>query len=142
MKLSFLIIMAFDSVEYHYAVHGYHVYKSAWEPKESKVLSCSYEVNNTYDMFAIKACLIDENGKEETVGHLPLELPPFTKYLLDRGAIVTVKLTSTHYRRSVLVQEDLEIPCMVKSKMIAMKKTKCILTHYLELVKQSDVDIS
>ena len=49
----------------------------------------------------------------------PLELSQLTKYLLDRGAVVTAKLTSTHYRRSVLVQRGLEIPCQVKAEIIA-----------------------
>ena len=55
--------MTFDSIEYHCAVCGYHVYKNVWEPKESEVLSCSHEVNNFYDMLAIKTCLRDENEK-------------------------------------------------------------------------------
>ena len=70
-----------------------------WEPKEWQVRSCSHEENNIYDIFAIKTCLTDENGKEQIVGHLPLELPRFTKYLLDRGAVVTAKLTRTYYPR-------------------------------------------
>ena len=101
--------MVVESVNYDCAVRGYHVYKSAWEPKEREVLSCSHKENNIYDMFAIKTCLIDENGKELIVGHLMLELSRFTKYLLYRGEVVTAKLTSSHYRRSVLVQRGLEI---------------------------------
>ena len=104
-----------------------------WEPKEWQVRSCSHEENNIYDIFAIKTCLTDENGKEQIVGHLPLELPRFTKYLLDRGAVVTAKLTSVHYRRSVLVQGGIEIPCQVKAEMIATEKNKRILAHYLDL---------
>ena len=127
MELSFIVLMAFKSVKYHWAVHGYHVYKSIWEPKESEVLSCSHEVNDIYDMFAIKTCFTDENGKEQIVGHVPLELSQFAKYLLDRGAIVTVKLIRTHYRRSVLFRRGLEIHCMVKAKMKATEKNKCIL---------------
>ena len=98
------------------------------------MLLCS-QVNNIYNMFAIKTCLRDGNGKEQIVGHRPLKLSQFTKYLLDYWVIVTVKLTSTHYCRSVLVQGGLEIPCMVKAKMIATEKNRCILAHYIELVK-------
>ena len=54
--------------------------------------------------------------------------------MLDGGAIVTVKLTCTHYRRSVLVQESFEI--------IAPEKNKRILAHYLDLVKEDHKDIS
>ena len=84
--------MTFESIEYHWAVRGYHV---------------------VYNMFTIKTCLTDENGKEQIVGHLSLELFRFTEYLLDLAAIVTVKLTSIPYRRSVLVRGGHEIPCMV-----------------------------
>ena len=93
------------------------------------MLSCSHEVNSIYDIFAIKAYLTDKDGKEQIVGHLPLKLSQFTKYLLDCGAIVIVKLASTHYRRSVLVPRGLEIPFMVKVKMIATEKNKRILPH-------------
>lgn len=54
MELSCLTIMVFDSVEYH----------------------CSQ-----YRMFAIRTYLADENGKEQIIGHMPLELFRFTKYL-------------------------------------------------------------
>ena len=95
--------MAVESVNYDCAVRGYQIYKSVWESKERQVLSCSPEENNIYDMFAIKTCLTDENGKEQIVEDLRLELSRFTKYLLERGAVVTAKVTSTYYRRSVLV---------------------------------------
>ena len=89
-------------------------------------------------MFAIKTCLTDKNGKEQIVGHLPLELSRFAKYLLDRGAVDTAKLTSTH---SVLVQGGLEIPCQVKAEMMATEKNKRILAHYLDLVNKNYKDL-
>ena len=92
-------------------------------------------------MFAIKTCFTNENGKEQIVGHLPLVLCRFTKYFLDRGAVVTTKLTSTHYRRSVLVQGGLEIPCQVKAEMIATEKNKRILAHYLDLLNKNYKDL-
>ena len=92
-------------------------------------------------MFAIKTCLTDEKGKEKIFGHLPLEWSRFTKYLLDRGAVVTAQLNSTHYRRSVLVQGGLKIPCLVKAKMIAAEKNKRILSHFLDLVNKNYKDL-
>ena len=82
------------------AVRGFHVYKAIWEPKDSEVLACSHEENNTHDPFAIKTCQLD-SGK--TVGHLPMELSRISKFILDRGAKITVKLCETHYRRSPLI---------------------------------------
>ena len=131
------VIMVVESVNYDWAVRGYHVYKSVGESKERQVLSCSHEWNNICDMFAIKTCLTDENGKEQIVGHLSLELSQFTNYLLDRETVVTAKLTSTHYRRSVLAQRGLEIPCRVKAEMIATEKNKHILAHYLDLLNKN-----
>ena len=118
------------------------MYRRFWQPKESQVLSCSHEAGNMYDLFAIKTCQEDEHGEEQIVGHLPLELSRFTKYLLDRGAIVIAILSSTHYRRSVLVQGGLEIPYIVKAKLIGTEKNKRILARYLELVNNNYVDVS
>ena len=73
-------------------------------------------------MLAIKSCLTDQNGKEQIVGHLPLELSRFKKYLLDRGVVVIAKLSSIRYRRSVLVQRGLEIHCQGKAEIIAAEK--------------------
>ena len=93
---SFLLylIMAVESVNYDCTVRGYDLYKSVWEPKERQVLSCSHKENNTYDMFAIKTCLTDKNGKEQILGNLPLEWSRYPKYLPDCEAIFTAKVTS------------------------------------------------
>ena len=40
-----------------------------------------------------------------------MEISRPTKFLLDRGAIIKLKLTGKKYRRSPLVQGGLEIPC-------------------------------
>ena len=71
----------------------------------------------------------------------PLEFSQLTKYLLDCRAVVTAKLTSTHHRRSVLVQGGLEIPCQVKAEIIATQKNKRILDHYLDLVNKNYKDL-
>ena len=61
-------------------------------------------------MFAIKTCRISD---EITVGHLQREISRSTKYLIDRRAKVTAKLSTTKYRKSPLFQGSLEIPCIV-----------------------------
>ena len=43
------------------------------------------------------------------MGHLPREVSRVTKFLLDRGARISLVLSSRHYRRSPLVQGGLEI---------------------------------
>ena len=67
-------------------------------------------------------------------GYLPREISRVTKFLLDRGARMTAILTSVNYRRSLLVQGGLEIPCRVKITMANTKKCDQILDRYLDLI--------
>ena len=52
-------------------------------PEPEQTLNCFNEEANTFDRFAIKVC---EKDKTEIVGHLPMEISQFTKFLPDRGA--------------------------------------------------------
>ena len=113
------------------AVRGYHHYRKFWKPKENETLKCLYEENNPYDHFAIKT--LSSDGK--IVGHLPREISRVTKFFLDRGANISVKLTSRHYRRSPLVQGGMEIACLVTAKIPATLKNSKLGEKYLELVK-------
>ena len=83
------------------AVHGFHVFQKTWDPVTNEMLKCAHESGNKYDPFSIKTCQI-ENGSK-TVGHLPKEISRATKLLLDRGATISLKLSSDHYRRSPLL---------------------------------------
>ena len=84
------------------------------------------------DRFAIKVC---EKDKNEIVGHLPMEISRVTKFLLDRGANVSAKLTSTHYRRSPLVQGGIEIPCVVTVSMPGTVINQLLMERYKQLVE-------
>ena len=55
---------------------------------------------------------------------------------MDRGAVVSVQLTSRHYRRSPLVQGGMEIACLVTVKIPATKKNTEIAELYIELVRE------
>ena len=61
-------------------------------------LRCLREKFNFYDIFAVKT--VHEN---ETVVYLTRQLSWVTKFRLDRGVSMHVKLSSRHYRRSPLV---------------------------------------
>ena len=111
------------------AVRGFHVYKAIWESKDSEVLACSHKENNPHP-FAIKTCQLD-SGK--IVGHLPVELSRISKFILDRGAKIEVKLRETHYRRSPLVQGGLENPCYLIIRMPNTMKSAELLKKYLKL---------
>ena len=108
------------------AVRGFHVYKAIWEPKGSEVLACSHEENNPHDSFAIKTC--QNSGK--IVGHLPMELSRISKFILDRGAKIEVKLRETHYRRSPVVRGGLEIPCDLVIRMPNTMKSAELLKKF------------
>ena len=43
--------------------------------------------------------------------------------------------SSTHYRRSPLVQGGLEISCVVNARLIVTKKNKEILVKHLDMVQ-------
>ena len=79
------------------------------QPKPAERLN---EQNNIFNRFAIKTMKTDSR---RTVGHLPVEISKATKFQLDLGAEVIVKLTEIP--RSPLVQSRLEIPCILVAKM-------------------------
>ena len=60
-----------------------------------------------FQIYNYKTCRRTDNG---ITGHVMREMLRPTKYLLDRGAIVTTTLTSDKYRQSPLYQCGLEIP--------------------------------
>ena len=82
--------------------------------------------------FAIKVC---EKDKNEILGHLPMEISRVTKFLLDRGANVSAKLTSMHYRRSPLVQGRIEISCVVTVSMPGTVINQLLIKRYKQLVE-------
>ena len=130
--------MAFETVRFIAAFRGFHVYRKVWQPLENESLDCLHEPDNIYDMFAIKTCRNDCNGKRgRIVGHLPIEVSRLTTFLLDRGAAVSATLISTRYRSSPLVQGGLEIQCVVEARMIGTRTNKTILSKYLELVNKT-----
>ena len=132
---------AYETVKFCYAIRGYHIYRSVWQPKENETLQCDHESDNDYELFAINTCR-DAEFHPQIVGHLPLEISRFTKFLLDRGATIIAILSSMHYRRSPLVQGGLEIPCVVNAKLIGTKKNKEILAKYLEMVQTHSAEPS
>ena len=62
---------------------------SSLGPETRPNLNCYHERNNPFDHFPIKFC---ETGKEETIGHIPMEISGVTKYFIDRDSTVTAKL--------------------------------------------------
>ena len=119
--------------EFTSAVRGYHYFRTYWTSEPEQILNCYHERGNPFDRFAIKVC---ESGKNNAVGHLPKEISRVTKYLLDRGATATATLTSERYRRSPLVQGDIEIPCKVSVTMPGTVSNLLLLEKYGQLVEE------
>ena len=99
--------------EFTIVVRGFNVHKKVWKPKKRQLLNCFYENGNISNPLAIKVC---ERRSDRPVGQLSREISKVTKFILDRGALVDVVLTSIHYRRSPLVQDKLEVKCKVAFK--------------------------
>ena len=114
-------------------VRGFHVYRYVWNPHENEELVCFFEANNLFDMLAIRTCCKD---CEKTVGHLPREISRPTKCLIERGAKITVKLSSIHYRRSPLFQGGLEIPCEVTVTIATIIKGHLLMQSYERMVHE------
>ena len=66
------------------------------------------------------------------ISHLPREVSRITTFIIDRGVTVSVMITGMHYRRSILVNGGLEIPCKVS---VPMPRT-CLNLLLLERYKQ------
>ena len=64
-----------------------------------------------------------------------MEIPRFNKFLLDRRVKVSEKLTSTHYRRSPLVQGGREIPCIVTVSMLGTVINQLLMERYKQLAE-------
>ena len=119
--------MAVKLFEFQSAVRGYHYYMKYWSLSKSQVLDYMHEEDNPYDFFAIKSC---EKPTGWTVGHLPMEISRSIKYLLQRGAIVEAKLSSTNYRQPPLVQGGLETLCNAIMKMPSTLINKKIIEKF------------
>ena len=118
-------------LEFEGAVRGYHYHRRYWSPIENETLQCFHESGNPFDVFATKTC---SKRSLQAMGHLPREISRLTKFILDRGAEVEGRLTSTNYRRSPITQGGLEIPCTVKVKMPATLLNRKLLERYREMV--------
>ena len=82
--------------------------------KLAEMLNYRRQHNNAFDCFAINSLEADPG---RTTGNLSMEITRATKFLMNRGAKVIVKLTEIYYRRSPLVEGGLEILCLLVVKM-------------------------
>ena len=116
------------------AVRGFHYYRRYWTPYLGEELICQHDDSNPFDVFAIKTCSQENSG---TYGHLPREISRATKFLIDRGALMFVEVSSNHYRHPPLVQGGLEIPCRLSVKLaVAIIKNNMLVDRYKQILEE------
>ena len=69
-----------------------------------------------------------------------MEISRISKFLMDKGAIFQGRLTSSHYRRSLLVRGGLEIPSEITIRMPTKSCTKELLEKYDTLLNDLYVE--
>ena len=121
--------------EFTAAVRSYHYYQHFWKPQPNQKLLCAYEENNPFDFLAMKIC-------EDTniVGHLPMEISRASKYLMDLRASFMVKLTTTNYWRSPLIQSGLEIPAKIIVIIPGTVRNHLLLEKYKEIINDRYIE--
>ena len=70
----------------------------------------------------------------------PRKISRITKFIIDRGAAVSVMLTGTHYRRSPLVKDGLEIPCKVSFCFGGTCLNLVLLERYKQLSEKMHIE--
>ena len=98
----------------------------------------SHEKDNPYDSFSIKVSKPDSPA--EIAGHLPMEICRITKFIINRGAQVAVKIRGRHYRGSLLVQGGLEVPCEIKITMVGSIINHHLLVRCESLLKELHIE--
>ena len=123
--------MAEKFFEFPSMVRGFHYYRKYWQHQLDDELYCKHEQDKLFDFFAIKVCI---KNTGVTFGHLLLETSRATKFLLDRGATAFIKLHSTNYCVSPLVQGGLQIPCRVEIQMPLTLNNREIIDLYKNMI--------
>ena len=123
--------MTQKSIVFSAVVRGFHVCKISWKSEEEEIIECQMK-NNPYDVFSIKVCKL--NNAQSVVGHLPMQISRITKFILQKGATEQATVTRKHYRRSCLIQNGLEGPCIVTVTMPGSIMKHLLIARYEKLL--------
>ena len=89
------------SCEFESVVRGHHIYKRIWKPVVGEKLKCKHDTREEaqlYDEFAVGTYLPVNDGEEELVGHVPIELSfLLCKYLARDGCCLEFTPTGSRY---------------------------------------------
>ena len=99
--------------------------------------SCIHERNNQQDRYAIAATkLLPRQLWNLTLGHLPGEMSCFTRFIISKGADVSMTVKDPHFRQSPLIQGGLEIPVEATVRMEGCTKSIEAIERFKQLVEQ------
>ena len=95
--------LAFETV-----IRGHHVYKATWTPEIGEQLVCHEDTRKEakeYDEHAVGVFKTSKQGKENVVGHVPMELSSLLDYFLkaDKSNKLLVEVTGKRKREVGLV---------------------------------------
>ena len=65
------------------SVRGHHVYKDIWTPAIGEVLTCTQELTNAHDVYAVAV----KRGAD-IVGHVPRSISYLCYLFIERGGII------------------------------------------------------
>ena len=102
-----------------------------------ETLATVHERDNVHDHYTIAARKGNPGSHSHRINSWSISLKErsrITRYIILHGAIVSVTVINTNYRRSPLVQGGLEIPVEVKVTMNCSPKNKETLVEYEDLV--------
>ena len=87
-------------------VRGFHIYRAIWAGTSGEILSCSTELGNSSDAYAVGV-----KKDDNIVGHMPRKFSAiFALFLNQSGTILCIPNGCPQYSAD-LPQGGLEIPC-------------------------------
>ena len=110
----------YHRVVFRTVIRGHHVYKSIWTPCVGESLVAHRDDRSEalqYDKFAIGTYKKNEEGMEELVGHVPIELSSLLYHFLSEGP-------DNHLAIEVTGKRKREVGLVVPAKFTALTKDK------------------
>ena len=120
--------------EFTAVVRGFHHYRRFWVPKSSQKLNCSYEPYNPFCWIRNQSLWRGVWSSSRLFSERNFSS---NKFFIDRGANITVTLTSDCYRRSPLVQGGMEIACKVTASILGTCINLLLVERYKKLLEDN-----
>jgi len=95
-----------ETFRFESCVRGHHIHKNIWNPSLGEELTCSREVENTQDPFAVAV-----KRRTTIVGHVPRRISAACALFIERKGTITCKITGSRCFSADLPQGGLEVPC-------------------------------